>query len=91
MALEADEIAKREKQMSAIRAVEHAKPSYQRKELYDAPLVRSTQLAVLVQDGESAQKMKPELWPLLKVVERTPAKTKTEVQGKENQGHGSFK
>ena len=43
MALEADEIARHEKRMSAIRAVEHAKPSSQRKELYDAPLVRSTQ------------------------------------------------
>ena len=31
------------KQMSAVRVVEHAKPSYQRKELHDAPLVRSTQ------------------------------------------------
>ena len=43
MALDADEIAKHEKELSAIRAVEHAKPSYERKELYDAPLVRSTQ------------------------------------------------
>ena len=43
MALEADEIAKHEKQMSAIRAVENSIPSWQRRELYDAPLVRSTQ------------------------------------------------
>ena len=46
-------------------------------------------LAALAQDDESAQMMKRELWPLLKVVERTQAKTKTEVQGKENQGHTS--
>ena len=43
MALEADELARHEKQMSAIRAVENAIPSWQRRELYDAPLVRSTQ------------------------------------------------
>ena len=43
MALDADEIAKHEIELSAIRAVEHAKPSYERKELCDAPLVRSTQ------------------------------------------------
>ena len=42
MALDSDEIARHEK-LSAIRAVEHAKPFYQRKELYDAPLVRSAQ------------------------------------------------
>ena len=43
MALEAYDIARHEKRMSAIRAAEHAKPSSQRKDLYDAPLVRSTQ------------------------------------------------
>ncbi len=43
MALEAYDIARHEKRMSAIRAVEHAKPSYQRRELYDAPLVGSIQ------------------------------------------------
>ena len=43
MALDADEIAKHEKEMSAIRAVEHAQPSFERMQKYDAPLVRSTQ------------------------------------------------
>ena len=43
MALDADEIAQHEKEMSAIRAVEHAQPSHERMQKYDAPLVRSTQ------------------------------------------------
>ena len=43
MALDADEIAKHEKEMSAIRAAEHAQPSYERMQKYDAPWVRSTQ------------------------------------------------
>ena len=45
MALDADEIAKHEKEMSAVRAVEHAQPSHERMQKYDAPLVRSTQAA----------------------------------------------
>ena len=43
MALDADEIAKHEKEMSAIRAAEHAQPSFERMQKYDAPLFRSTQ------------------------------------------------
>ena len=43
MALEADEIARHEKRMSAIRAVEDAIPSWQHMELCSAPVVRSTQ------------------------------------------------
>ena len=51
--------------------------------------LEALKLAVLAQDDESAQRMKLELLPLLKVVERTQAKTKTTVQGKESQGHTS--
>ena len=43
MALEADDLARHEKQMSAVRAVEHAMPSWQRRELYNTPLIRSAQ------------------------------------------------
>ena len=43
MALDADEIAQHEKEMSGVRAVEHAQPSHERVQKYDAPLVRSTQ------------------------------------------------
>ena len=43
MALNADEIAKHEKEISAVRAVEQAQPSFERMQKYDAPLVRSTQ------------------------------------------------
>ena len=43
MALQADELARHEEQMSAVRAVEHAMPSWQRQQLYNEPLIRSAQ------------------------------------------------
>ena len=43
MALQADELARHEEQMSAVRAVEHAMPSWQRQKRYNAPLIRSAQ------------------------------------------------
>ena len=43
MAYDADEIARHEKELGAIRAVENSQPSHERMQKYDAPLVRSAQ------------------------------------------------
>ena len=43
MAYDADEIARHEKELEAIGAVENAQPSHERMQKYDAPLVRSMQ------------------------------------------------
>ncbi len=43
MAYDADEIAAHEKELGAVRKVENAQPSSERKDKYTAPLVRSAQ------------------------------------------------